>query len=338
ARSQTPFVLSGLRRRLLDAVGSHGVTFDSVGTLHLDRLSDEAARLLVERVAARLGLSVNEQTRDLIAQQFAGNPAFITGLAQAARAADASLTSFLACQKLYTDELLGGRIGRYFSSALEEVAPAPALRRALVRALQESAGEAGGRVPLEAWRRKLGIEGEELQRLVRELHARELASSDAAFIETESSLIWRDYLRAVYRLQVAAEPRAQVVAETLVLALKRAPQTMARHYRREAALKLRELLARFDCQRVPAALLNYDRFSRTYKGATAEEMAAGLDAETELIRLPQIAHVAACAAFQPPAHFECDEERCVVAHGFDAAGYTDANQIVWLVAEIESKL
>jgi serine/threonine-protein kinase RsbW len=34
----------------------------------------------------------------------------------------------------------------------------------------------------------------------------------------------------------------------------------------------------------------------------------------------------------------CDEERCAVAHGFDAMPYTDANEIVWLTAEIDSKL
>jgi serine/threonine-protein kinase RsbW len=34
----------------------------------------------------------------------------------------------------------------------------------------------------------------------------------------------------------------------------------------------------------------------------------------------------------------CDDERCAVAHGFDAANYTDANEIVWIAAEIESKL
>jgi serine/threonine-protein kinase RsbW len=34
----------------------------------------------------------------------------------------------------------------------------------------------------------------------------------------------------------------------------------------------------------------------------------------------------------------CDEERCAVAHGFDATPYTDANEVVWLAAEIEGKV
>jgi serine/threonine-protein kinase RsbW len=170
------------------------------------------------------------------------------------------------------------------------------------------------------------------------LHVRELASFNATFMEIGTESLWRDYLRASYRLQVAAEPRALVVADTLVETLKRAPQTMARHYRRAAALNLRELLARFDAQRVAASLLHYDRFSRIYRGIETEEIEIGLDAETDLIRLPQVVHAASCASFYPAMLLVCDEERCAVAHGFDAMPYTDANEVVWLTAEIDSKL
>jgi serine/threonine-protein kinase RsbW len=120
--------------------------------------------------------------------------------------------------------------------------------------------------------------------------------------------------------------------------LKRAPQSMARHYRRATALGLRELLARFDAQRVPASLLHYDRFSRIYRGTEPDETAAGLDAETDLVRLPQIVHAASCEAFHPSIRQVCDEERCAVAHGFDSGTYSDANEVVWIAAEIESKL
>ena len=89
---------------------------------------------------------------------------------------------------------------------------------------------------------------------------------------------------------------------------------------------------------MPASLLHHDRFSRIYRGDTTEEMTAGLDAETDLVRLPQIVHAASCAAFHPSMQQVCDEERCAVAHGFDAAPYTEPNEMVWIAAEIESKL
>jgi serine/threonine-protein kinase RsbW len=148
--------------------------------------------------------------------------------------------------------------------------------------------------------------------------------------------MWTDYLRAHYRLEVSGERRAPVVATTLLESLKRAPQAMARKYRREAALGLRELIADFNCQRVPASLFHYERFAAVHKGEDTETVNAALDAESDLIRLPQIVHAAGCNAYS--TSISCDGERCAVGHGFEAADYTDENQVVWLAAEIDSKL
>jgi serine/threonine-protein kinase RsbW len=338
--SEVPYVLAGLRRRLTDVL--HGaderMRVSELGTIRLEHLHDEDARGLLERLAAHHHVNLSDETRDLIVRQFEGSPYFITALVQAAQGQAASLNSFREFQQLYVDELMGGQINRRFSSVLEEVAPSVVLRRALLRVLHESAGNVGGKAPVEAWRRRLDVEPDVLQGLLGRLHANEVASFNATFVEVNTTQVWRDYLRASYRLQVAADPRALVVAETLVETLKRAPQTMARHYRRQAALQLRELLARFNFQRVPASLVHYDRFSRMYRGVSPEEVAAGLDAETDLVRLPQVVHTASCASFHPPIQLVCDDERCAVAHGFDASPYTDANEVVWIAAEIESKL
>jgi serine/threonine-protein kinase RsbW len=118
--------------------------------------------------------------------------------------------------------------------------------------------------------------------------------------------------------------------------LKRAPQAMARKYRRESALGLRDLISDFDCQRVPASLLYYDRFAAVHKGEDIETVDEALDAESDLIRLPQIVHAAGCNAYS--TSIPCDGERCAVAHGFEAADYTTENEVVWLAAEIDSKL
>ncbi|HEX8457164.1 MAG TPA: ATP-binding protein [Pyrinomonadaceae bacterium] len=335
-----PFVLCGLRRGLLDELsgGNAPHRFDGFGTLHLENLPEADARTLVERLAYTERIAVNDETRDLVVQLFSGSPFYIASFMYAAQRKNVSLTSFLECQKIYVDELLGGRINRRFNSILEEVTPSHTTRRALVRLLHEATTNAGGKSPVEAWRRRLELEPDELYPLIFALHVRELTSFNATFMEISAESVWRDYLRASYRLQVAAEPRALVVADTLIETLKRAPQTMARHYRRAAALNLRELLARFDAQRIPASLLHYDRFSRIYRGVETDEIEVGLDAETDLIRLPQIVHAASCASFHPSMLLVCDDERCAVAHGFDAMPYTDANEVVWLTAEIDSKL
>jgi len=334
-----PYVLAGLRRHLFGVIHNVQNEVDFAGALRLERLSDEDARALVESLARRDDVTINDQTRDLIVQQTNGKPFFITSLLRAARERKITLTSFRNCQQLYVDELMGGPINRHFASVLEEIAPSAALRRALIRVLYESAQNENGRAPVEIWRKRLNLEPGQFQTVVQQLHVHELASHNANFIEAAGdSLIWSDYLRMRYRLEVSAEPRALVVAGALTETLKRAPHTMARHYRRETALGLRELLERFNCQRMPASLFHYDRFNRSLKGLEVEQLASALDAETDLVRLPQVVHATDCVAFYPPMQQLCDNERCAVAHGFDAGQYSDASEVVWLAAEIDSKL
>jgi len=340
AEAGSPFVLSGLRRRLLDVLnGSAAFSVpDSMRHVHLSRLAEADARTLVEQLARAAGVAINDETRDLAVQQLEGSPAFIHALVRAAQARGAALQSFREFQSLYVDELLGGRIHRRFAAVLEEVAPFAPLRRGLLRVLYESATSLGGKSPVEVWLKRLGLDAFELERLMRALHAHELASFHATYVEATPGPVWSDFLRASYRLQVSVEPRALVVADTLVETLKRAPQTMARHYRRASALNLKQLLSRFDFQRVPASLLHYDRYARLYRGVGADEVAAGLEAETDLVRLPQVVHAASGAWFHPPLGQVCDEERCAVAHGFESASYAEAGEVVWVAAEVESKL
>ena len=60
--------------------------------------------------------------------------------------------------------------------------------------------------------------------------------------------------------------------------------------------------------------------------------------ETELSKLPQTVHLASCLAFNSDMRQICEEEHCLVAHTFEEGTYSDAQQVIWLAADIESKL
>lgn len=336
-RSSGSFALAGLRRQIGNVLHGADDGSETGVNVHLEALNDEAARRLVEAVARRYEIDSNEPTRDLIVQQLNASPFFINELFRAARETKTPLTSFLNCQRLYVDELMGGKIHRHFSRILDQVAPQAQTRKTLLRVLYESATGETHKASLWAWKKRLGVDAGEFERIIDGLHVHELANSSAAFIEVNAdSYVWMDYLRSHYRVEVAGEARALIVATTLLDSLKRAPQTMARKYRRETALGLRELISYFNCQSLPASLFHYDRFATAYKGADTEAVDADLDLESDLIRLPQIVYATGCSAYT--AAIQCESERCAVAHGFEAADYTDENEVVWLAAEVDAKL
>ncbi len=333
------FLLAGLRRQILGAAYEARCDLERLDTLRLECLKVEDARQLVEQVAMRQQVATNEETQDLLVQQFEGSPLFLTSFLRAAREKNAKLTSYLDCERLYVDELLGGHVHRHFADLLDEVSAAPDARKALIRILWEASNEDVQIASVESWRKRLNLGAEQLDDVLHRLHVQELVNWDGAIVEAGGGpQVWKDYLRVRYRLDVLNEARALVVAETLTDSLKRAPHTMARHYQNVSRPSLRELLARFDCQRIPKSLFVYEEFSRRYKGADAREVTSGLDSDTELVRLPQIVHAGSCVALNPDLRQIFSEDHCVVAHGFEDATYTDAHEIIWLVAEVESKL
>ena len=338
-RGGVTFVFAGLRRQILSAAHEANCNFELLDILRLEQLDTEQAAQLVEHVARRQHVAISEAARDLMVQQFAGNPFFINIYLQAAREKNASLTTYLDCQRLYVDELLGGHLHRHFAELLDEISPRLDTRHLLIRLLWEAAAGEDQTSTFEVWRKRLHVTAGELQEILHRLHVQEFVNWDQGIVEAGVGLqAWKDYLKVRYRLDVLNDPRALVVADALADSLKRAPHTMARHYKQIASGGLRELIDRFNCQRVPAVLFDYAAFSRTYKGAESDTIAAGLEAEPDVLKLPQTVHLASCVAFNNEMRQISDEDRCLVAHTFEDGAYSDAQEVVWLVADIESKL
>ena len=333
------FVLAGLRRQILEAAHDAKCNFELLDLLRLEQLDANEAAKLVEHVARRQQVATSEAVRDLLIQQFAGSPFFINIFLQAAREKHTPLMTYLDCERLYVDELFGGHIHRHFADLLEEISPRLDARHLLIRLLWEAAAGEEQTSSFEVWRKRLHMTATELEEVLHRLHVQEFVNWDQTTIEAGAGpQAWKDYLKIRYRLDVLNEPRALVVADALADALKRAPHTMARHYKQIANAGLRELVSRFNCQQVPAILFDYQNFSTKYKGAENETIVSGLTDETEQLKLPQTVHLASCLAFNSDMRQICEEDHCLVAHTFEDGSYSDAQQVIWLAADIESKL
>jgi serine/threonine-protein kinase RsbW len=210
---------------------------------------------------------------------------------------------------------------------------------ALIKLLWEGVSSDEKSASVEAWGRRLRLDSTDFEHVLHKLHIHEFVNWTGPTIDTTTgSSTWRDFLKVSYRLGVLNEPRVLVVADAITDALKRAPHTIARHYKRLGQSSLRDVLVQFDCQRVPAALFDYESFARHYKGASDEEIQKGIEAETDFLKLPQVVHVASSLAFNSVLSQVSDEDKCAVAHAFQDGVYNDAQEVVWLVARVDSKL
>jgi serine/threonine-protein kinase RsbW len=340
ARSSAPFVFAGRRRFLLNAARTGNAKLTGAEVFELKPFDFTVAGNLAENLANSANIKINEQTRDLITQQFDANPFFIRSLVEAASAKKTDLLSFQQVEKIYADELLGGRIGKFYDSIFEKIAPEVEMQKNVIGLLYDALAVETEKTPIEFWQHRIKTISRDFNRLMSLLNTHEIVrlSSNQVEAMTENEIL-SDYITARFRLETIGENRALLVAELLAQFLKRAPKTMAKFYRRNAAIGLRELLAVFDSQEIPASLLDYKIFKENYQGAeTAEILQQVNSSDAEKTRLPQIVYTAHTVAFYPPIGNVTETERSAVALGFEKGTYTDEDQTVWIAAEIDSKL
>ncbi len=327
SRSSIPFVFAGLRRFLFAKTN-----FD---TLNVDKLSIADAGKLIESLSAKKGVTINDQTRDLIAVQLEGNVGAISNLFTSALEKDAALDSFEQVQKVYTNELFGGRIGRYLDAIFDGVTPDVETRISILRLLAENLQSGEGNIPLTYWKKHTGLEGEGLNTSLNDLNYNEIINIESGALKFDTTdTVIGDYVAGRARLEIDGESRALVVGEALAANVRRAPMLMARVYRQHSAIGLRSILQSFDGRQISPALIDYGKFQAELKGVGDDKILKSAKEDNDKIALPQIVYTADAAAFYPALAELTGAGRSAVALGFES----EVNEIAVIAAEIDSKL
>ena len=329
SRSSIPFVFAGQRRFL------YGRT--KFETMSVEALSFSDAGELAARLSARTGVAINDQTRDLIAVQTGGKPGFIESLFAAASANKIDLNTFDRVEQVYTDEIFGGRIGKHFDDLFDLILPYRVDQNVVLDLISEQLWSQADKVPVSHWARHLRLSRAAFRGSLDAMNCSEIINVSSGSIQAEpSNLVLADYINGRAMLEAGDKTRALVVGETLTENVRRAPELMARLYRKNAAIGLRELLRTFDGRSVSPALLDYTKFKDEFKGAADEKVVRSLREDNAKVSLPQIVYTAYTGDFSAKLNDVCDIERSAVALGFADGG--DKQKTVWIAAEIDSKL
>src|SRR4029077_11143245 len=115
--------------------------------------------------------------------------------------------------------------------------------------------------------------------------------------------------------------------------LKHSYRLMMSRYNREIESQLVELLSGFAFQSVPASLFDHVAYDDRYRGMSRVQVRRALDDEEERVRLPQIVLVHDVGWGEEPGV----NWRLFTAIGFEGGIYTEANEVLWVIALINSK-
>ena len=324
-----PFVFSGHRRFL------YGQT--PFRTMQVGRLSFADAGTLAESLAARYQVSINDQTRDLIAVQVQGDPAFMNSLFASAAEKGVEFDSFQRFETVYADEIYGGRISRRFDDIFDSVISDTASQNQLVGMIADLLTGETNMASLDFWQSHSPLDPGKLRSAVSILNDLEILSAGTNSIEaSRENTVLADYITARHRLNTHSATRGQIVGEDLTGYIKRAPQLMAKFYRQLSAIGLREVMRGFDGREVASSLIDYGKFKAELKGLNDSEIQTAIVNSADKKTLPQIVYTAHTVAFYRQIGDLIDAERSAIALGFEQGG--DQDEIVWIAAEIDSKL
>ncbi len=339
SRLDSPFVFAGKRRFVFPAMQTGNTKLNEAEILEIKLLSFSDAGSLIENLAAQKNIKINDQTRDLIALQFNGNTALIKLILAAADEKEFDLNTFQKVEQIYAEELFGGRIKGFYDSIFNEITPNIEIQKQITGLIFDALTVEKEKVPVESWGKHIALEKTEFYRAMRLLNANEIIQLTSNLVgAAKKNEILTDYIEMRFRLEILASPRALTVGESLTEYLKKAPEIMAKFYRRQSAIGLRELLSVFDCQEIPISLLYYNIYKELHKGNDSESILEAVKKEAEKTHLPQIVYTANTVSLYSPISKLTEKERSAVALGFEAASYKDEDEIVWIAAEIDSKL
>lgn len=328
----TAYVLTGLRRLVTELIPPEEELFDRLEMIHVEPLSDEHLETIIRHRARLLGLEISESTTELMIQQLNRDLFYTRAIIDAAASQAASLKTFIEFERLYTSEVLRGRIAHYFDALLREVTADSRAGRAVLETLALVI-EAGSPVPIDAVTERIAEHTSDAEALLRRLYSRELVEMGHGFVNACGDPVFSDYVRARYRNEIAGARRPVAGEELLAEKLKQSYRLMMSRYNRAIESQLVELLSRFDFQSVPASLFDHVAYEKRYRGMSRVQVRRVLDEEQERIRLPQIVLVHDVAAGEEAGV----SWRLFAATGFEGGIYTEANEVRWLIALINSK-
>lgn len=293
--------------------------FSGSPSMKLQRLSLEDTSLIAKHFAADAGVVITGECADLIAAQFERDLTLISLFLSAAADAGCPLDSFEKVEQLYASEIISGRLARFFDETLGRSASDLNFIEHYYQSLKD--------------RCEIVLSERERDWLT----ARGVIANGVS-AKPIKTLALADRATVRYHSDILNESRAAIEGRSVVSYLKRAPKLLAREYRRRYSLGIRELLSSFSGETVPADLIMNARFADTYRGLPDDEILESAAASSNKFVLPNIVFAADTSEIYEPIDQVCDPERSAVGFGFSGKAITDSSDIVWIAAEIESKL
>lgn len=332
ASSAPSYLLGGLRRPLLKMISANETLFERVEMIDLSPLGESAVETLIMAAGANLNLEISNSTAELMIQQLNRDLFYIRAILTAASSRGQSLRTFIDFERIYSEEVVSGRIANYFEAVLRSAAATPVFERAALEALAQLL-EPDTVLAREVVVDRIGRITSEPDDLLNRLHDLELLNLTMGFVEPANDPVLADFVLAKHRREIAGKGPTRAGSRLVRDKLKQSYRLMMSRYFRGVESQLVELLSRFDFQSVPSSVFDCRSFENHYRGVGRTTAIRLLDNDEKRVRLPQIVVVDEISL----SPLSTDETRLFSATGFEGGIYSTANEVLWQIALVNGR-
>ncbi len=332
------FTITGLQRALLGQLSLEEGLLETLKILRLTPLDLPSLQTLVERWCHRLGVASEQETLRLAIEQLDGDLFYLRSLVAAASDRRLGLTHGPEFEQLYIEELLQGRIAHYFSGLIRRIAQDVTAglqsERMAIEIVYLCAEASASRPPIEFIEGKFEVLMSAPQ-LLSELHNYELITLLDGHVLPSEDRTFCEWIEATHR-RFEGEKLSEVKFDLLRRRVKAMPRLLALSSRRTLHARIEAMLKRFDGQSIARSLLAHDEFLIRYGRASYQLILAGLKAEIDRIKLPQIIYVTESPLLATDPEQGTAIWSCLLGYGFEEGIYDNEHEVVWVLAVADS--
>ena len=293
-----------------DKITGDGIFPGALKSMELAGLGGEPSRELLEGMCRRLSIGYDGDVLSVVAKQLEGNPAYMKSIAGAVSQRGgrgfASVKEFIT---LYVDEVVEGSITLSLASAVT-LRSLNALRL-LALSIQSRS------ITVEDLRAYEICGRDEMRRALDELCDLSLLEIDCGLVRWIGDGVMEDYITSLYETRLEGKTIAEVKARLALKKLKEGYILQAEEVGGDIAGEARELLGKFNGQKVsPLLFSNQDFLARN------DDKGGESGGDGQALTLP---HIAGCSSRTEGGY------AIISAHGFNGGAYNEENEVTWLV-------
>jgi hypothetical protein len=202
----TPHIFTGLQPELYRMLFEETSFGEHLELVDLDGLSRNESAKYFRSLCELYDLDVEEDLHGFV-DVFNGNPFYIKSFAQAARQAGKALSAD-DLWRIYLDEILRGKIFKYWTTKLKKHMSRFSLRKASLGFLQQLDDEAVADISDIAG--PLSVNEDELEHIISMLHASGVIETGFSLIELADDQVLIDVLKGLYYREISREPAERV--------------------------------------------------------------------------------------------------------------------------------